>query len=118
MPASPRSCKPALSLSQASIENHQTYDLKRDSWLAKKTLPEKVELDVTTVLLVNEESVRPMAGPVLCEVIGEPIKRLAYLIEEPIKLTGKRALAKYWAGPTAGSASVEAPSVGPVSRLR
>lgn len=44
---------------QASIENHQTYELKRESWLAKKTLPEKVELDVTTVLLVNESSVRP-----------------------------------------------------------
>ena len=30
----------------------------------------------------------------LCEVIGEPIKRLAYLIGEPIKLTGKRARRK------------------------
>ena len=30
----------------------------------------------------------------LCEVIGEPIKRLARLIGEPIKLTGKRALRK------------------------
>ena len=30
----------------------------------------------------------------LCEVIGEPIKRLALLIGEPIKLTGKRALRK------------------------
>ena len=29
---------------------------------------------------------------VLCEVIGEPIKRLAYLIGGPIKLTSKRAL--------------------------
>ena len=32
--------------------------------------------------------------PVLCEVIGVPIKRLAQLIGEPIKLTGKRALLK------------------------
>ena len=32
--------------------------------------------------------------PVLCEVIGEPNKRLAKLIGEPIKLTGKRALRK------------------------
>ena len=31
---------------------------------------------------------------VLCEVIGEPIKRLAYLIGEPIKLTAKQALRK------------------------
>jgi hypothetical protein len=31
---------------------------------------------------------------VLCEMIGEQIKRLAKLIEEPIKLTGKRALHK------------------------
>ena len=31
---------------------------------------------------------------VLCEVIEEPIKRLAQLIGEPIKLTGKRALRK------------------------
>ena len=35
---------------------------------------------------------------VLCEVIGEPIKRLAQLIGEPIKLTGKRALRKALAG--------------------
>jgi hypothetical protein len=34
------------------------------------------------------------AVAVLCEVIGEPIKRLAQLIGEPIKLTGKRALRK------------------------
>ena len=33
-------------------------------------------------------------GPVLCEVIGEPIKRLAQFIGEPIKLTGKRTLGK------------------------
>ena len=31
---------------------------------------------------------------VLCEVIGEPIKRLALLIGEPIKLTGEWALRK------------------------
>ena len=31
---------------------------------------------------------------VLCEVIEEPIKQSAYLIGEPIKLTGKRALRK------------------------
>ena len=31
---------------------------------------------------------------VLCEVIGEPIKRLEKLIGEPIKLAGKRALRK------------------------
>ena len=39
---------------------------------------------------------RGSPGPraVLCEVIGEPIKRLASLIGEPIKLTGKRALRK------------------------
>ena len=30
----------------------------------------------------------------LCEVIGEPIKRLAEFIGEPIKLTGNRALRK------------------------
>ena len=30
----------------------------------------------------------------LCEVIGGPIKRLAKLIGEPIKLTGKQALRK------------------------
>ena len=34
------------------------------------------------------------AGTVLCEVIGEPIKRLAELIGEPIKLTGIQALRK------------------------
>ena len=34
------------------------------------------------------------AGCVLRGLIGEPIKRLAYLIGEPIKLTGKRALRK------------------------
>ena len=43
---------------QASIENNQIYEFKRDSWLAKKALPEKVELIVTTVLHVNENSVR------------------------------------------------------------
>jgi hypothetical protein len=31
---------------------------------------------------------------VLCEVIGEPIKRLAWFIGEPIILKGKRALRK------------------------
>ena len=35
-----------------------------------------------------------MASPVLCEVIEEPIKRLAELIGEPIKVTGERALRK------------------------
>ena len=30
----------------------------------------------------------------LCDVIGEPTKRLAYLIREPINLTGKRVLGK------------------------
>ena len=34
------------------------------------------------------------SNSVFCEVIGEPIKRLAYLIGEPIKATGKRALRK------------------------
>ena len=34
------------------------------------------------------------SGPVLCEVIEEPIKRSALLVGEPIKLTGKRALRK------------------------
>ena len=37
-----------------------------------------------------------MSEAVLCEVIGEPIKRLALLIGDPIKLTGKRALRKHW----------------------
>lgn len=32
-------------------------------------------------------------------VIGEPTKRSAYLTEEPIKLTGKRALHKALAAP-------------------
>ena len=36
----------------------------------------------------------PGSAPVLCEVIGEPIKQLAQLIGEPIKLTGQRALRK------------------------
>ena len=36
----------------------------------------------------------PHPSPVLCEVIGEPIKRLAEFIREPVKLTGKRALRK------------------------
>ena len=36
----------------------------------------------------------PLPEAVLCEVIGEPIERLAQLIGEPIKLTGKRALRK------------------------
>jgi hypothetical protein len=35
-----------------------------------------------------------ITDPVLCEVIEEPIERLASLIGEPIKLTGKRALRK------------------------
>ena len=35
-----------------------------------------------------------LAHAVLCEVIGEPIKRSRYLIGEPIKLTGKQALRK------------------------
>ena len=34
----------------------------------------------------------------LREVIGEPIKQLAYLIGEPIELTGKRALRKALCG--------------------
>ena len=50
------------------------------------------------------------SGPVLCEMIGEPIKRLAQLIGEPIKLTGKRALRK--ALPSGAS------SKPPTSRLR
>ena len=37
---------------------------------------------------------------VLCEVIGAPIKRLAELFGEPIKLAGKRALRKALAART------------------
>ena len=40
----------------------------------------------------RECSVQSRAAAVLCEVIGEPIKRLALVIGEPIKLTGTWAL--------------------------
>ena len=39
---------------QAVIENHQTYFIDRKSWFAKKVFPEKVDLDVTTTLLITE----------------------------------------------------------------
>ena len=40
----------------------------------------------------------PAQRDILREMIGEPIKRLAYLIGEPIKMTGKRALRKALCG--------------------
>ena len=43
---------------------------------------------------VSKKGWNPYLRSVLCAVIGEPIKLLAYLFEEPIKLTGQRALRK------------------------
>ena len=39
---------------QAVVENHQTYFIDRKSWFAKRVFPEKVDLDVTTTLLVTD----------------------------------------------------------------